>query len=236
MFRRYRWFAPDTGANPTAGATPADANASTSAPGGQTTTSEPLAGDEQISLEEAKKLRSEAASLRKRMKAFEDAEAKAKDAQLTEQEKAQKQLADYQAQHSETLRQLQEERNSNALERAGRTLGIADPIALADAVNIALATALLEHDDAGKPTNADAIMKEIIKARPWLTVQQKPATSTAGGATNPGRATTNASQITADFVQKLTSGQLPPDTYEKLSQAQRNEVQRVQREISGRKW
>ena len=208
MFRRYRWFAPDTGANPTAGATPADANASTSAPGGQTTTSEPLAGDDQqISLEEAKKLRSEAASLRKRMKAFEDAEAKAKDAQLTEQEKAQKQLADYQAQHSETLRQLQEERNSNALERAGRTLGIADPIALADAVNIALATALLEHDDAGKPTNADAVMKEIIKARPWLTVQQKPATSTAGGATNPSRTTASTTGLSWEVITKMTSEQ-----------------------------
>ncbi len=141
------------------------------------------------------------------MKAFEDAEAKAKDAQLTEQEKAQKQLADYQAQHSETLRQLQEERNSNALERAGRTLGIADPIALADAVNIALATALLEHDDAGKPTNADAIMKEIIKARPWLTVQQKPATSTAGGATNPGRTTASTTGLSWEVITKMTSEQ-----------------------------
>src|SRR5229473_7318923 len=98
MFRRYRWFAPDTGANPTAGATQADASGSTSAPGGQTTTSEPLAGDDQqISLEEAKKLRSEAASLRKRMKAFEDEKAAAEAAKLTEQEKLQKQLTDTQA-------------------------------------------------------------------------------------------------------------------------------------------
>lgn len=192
---------------PTSGATQADASGSTSAPGGQTTTSEPQAGDEQISLDEAKKLRSEAASLRKRMKAFEDAEAKAKEAQMNETERAQKQLADTQAQHSETLRQLQAERNSNALERAGRTLGIADPIALADAVNIALATAELAHDDAGKPTNADEVMKEIIKARPWLTVQQKPATSTAGGATNPGRAAASNTGLSWDAITKMTREQ-----------------------------
>ncbi len=227
MLRRYRLLAPDTGSNPTAGATQADANASTSAPGGQTTTSEPLAGDDQqISLEEAKKLRSEAASLRKRMKAFEDAEAKAKDAQLTEQEKAQKQLADYQAQHSETLRQLQEERNSNALERAGRTLGIADPIALADAVNIALATALLEHDDAGKPTNADAVMKEIIKARPWLTVQQKPATSKAGGATNPSRTTASTTGLSWEVITKMTGEQYDARRQEIMQWMQKNPPKR----------
>ncbi len=210
MLRRYRLLAPDTGSNPTAGATQADANASTSAPGGQTTTSEPLAGDEQISLEEAKKLRSEAASLRKRMKAFEDAETKAKDAQLTEQEKAQKQLADYQAQHSETLRQLQEERNSNALERAGRTLGIADPIALADAVNIALATALLEHDDAG----------------PWLTVQQATRPSTAGGATNPGRTAANTTGLSWEVITKMTGEQYDARRQEIMQWMQKNPPKR----------
>src|SRR2546430_219131 len=74
---------------------------------GTLSTSEPQAGEgtnETISLEEAKKLRSEAASLRKRLKAFEDAEAKAKEAQLSEQQKLENRLAELHAQHEQAVR------------------------------------------------------------------------------------------------------------------------------------
>src|SRR5260221_3828641 len=136
MFRRYRWFTPDTGANPTAGATQTDANASASAPGGQTATSDPLAGDEQIPLEEAKKLRSEANATRKRekdalaqLKVYQDKEQQAKDAQLPEMERLQKQLTDTQAQLGEKERANQERVIRYEVQLQAAALGV-DPLYL----------------------------------------------------------------------------------------------------------
>lgn len=177
--------------------------------------SEPQAGDEPISLDEAKKLRSEAKNLRERLKTFEKAEKDRQDAALSEQERLSKQYAELQAQHSEAQRLLQEERNYAALERAGRKLGIVEQVALDDAVKIALVE--LEHDEAGKPINADKAMEKIVKARPWLLSKQPQLT--AGGATNPSRSAAGSfGEVTAHNVAELMS------RYGELTDAQRQQV------------
>src|SRR5947209_5684008 len=78
---------------------------------GNTTPTEPQAGEshntaEQISLDEARKLRSEANNLRKRLKAFEDAEQAARDAQLSEVERVKKLHADAEAKIKQQHQQL----------------------------------------------------------------------------------------------------------------------------------
>ncbi len=225
MFRRYRWLAPDTGANPTAGATPADANASTSAPGGQTTTSEPLAGDEQISLEEAKKLRSEAASLRKRMKAFEDEKAAAEAAKLTEQEKLQKALSDTQAQLSEKERVIQERVIRYEVQLQAAAMGV-DPLYL-DKIPRLINPSELKFDDDGAPTNVKELLDKLVKEMPALVLQQQATRpSTAGGATNPGRTAANTTGLSWEVITKMTGEQYDARRQEIMQWMQKNPPKR----------
>ena len=158
----------------------------------------------------------ESASHRHKLKGFEEAEAARQQAQMSEQEKLQKQLADLQAAHDEAQRQLEEDRNYATLERTGRTLGITDPTALDDAVKLALIELATSDDDDPDPKEA---MKKIIANRPWLTGR---TTSTSGGATNPSR--TQSSQ-----VGEITMGNLSEamSRYNELSQAQKEQVQRL---------
>lgn len=159
----------------------------------------------------------ESASHRHKLKGFEDAEAQRQQAQMSEQEKLQKQLADLQAQHDEAVRMLEEDRNYATLERTGRTLGITDPTALDDAVNLALIKLATEEDESAKPED---VMKDVIKARPWLTSRQ--AQAAAGGATNPSRsASSNVGEITMANLSEAMN------RYNDLSQAQKEQVQRL---------
>ena len=208
----------DTNANPQAG------EASDKQPLPQAGNPEPQAGDgstEPISLEAAKKLRSENANLRARekeqatllaeLKTFKE---QTEAAQLSDTEKRDRafkqrdqQISELQASLSARDLQLQEERNYNALYRAGRTAGIHEETALADAIRL-VDTSALEHDDNGKPTNADDLMKQLVKTRPWLTggtPQQRP--QTGGGATQPPRSATSGAQtITKEYVAQVQSG------------------------------
>src|SRR5258708_17206069 len=223
MLRRYRWFTPDTGANPTAGATQADANASTSAPGGQTTTSEPQAGDEQISLEEAKKLRSEANATRKRekdalaqLKVYQDKEQQAKDAQLPEMERLQKQLTDTQAQLGEKERANQERVIRYEVQLQAAALGV-DPLYL-DKIARLIDRNEIKTDDEGMPTNVKELLDKLVKEMPALVLQQQATRpSTAGGATNPARSSSSGQgALSWEAITKMK-----PDEYA----ARRGEIQ-----------
>lgn len=209
----------NTPANPQAG------EASDTQPLPQAGNPEPQAGDgstEPISLADAKKLRSENSNLRTRLKENDALLAELKTFkeqieanQLSDSEKRDRaikqrdqQLAELQASLSARDLLLQEERNYNALERAGRRAGIQDEIALADAIRL-VDTSALEHDENGKPTNADDLMKQLVKTRQWLT---KPVQApTAGGATSPARSQTasDTGEVTAAYVQDVLSGKIP---------------------------
>lgn len=133
---------------------------------------------------------------------------KLKSAQLTEQERKDKLLTDLQASLSAREKQLQEERNYNALERAGRRVGIQDETALADAIRLVDLSAL-EYDDQGKPKNADELMKDLVKTRQWLVSKTTAPTLTGGGATSPARSQSSAPQaLSWDVI-----GKMKPEEY-----------------------
>jgi hypothetical protein len=142
-----------------------------------TSTPEPLAGDgtEHISLDEARKLRSEAQSLRKRMKAFEDAEQAARDAQLSEVERTKAQHAKLQAEHETYKRASQERLVRYEVAMHAQRLGIIHP----DAAAKLLDWSELEYDDDGIPKNADKLLEKLLKQMPYLAHAATPAPAPA---------------------------------------------------------
>lgn len=157
---------------------------------GDVTSPDPQAGEgqESISLEEARKLRSEAKNLRSRLKNFEDAENKAKEAQLSEIELSKKQYSELQATHNEYVARMQARIVRYEVERQASKLGIIDP----DAAARLLDPAELEYDDDGLPTNSEKLLKDLIKNKSYLASTPTPS-STSGTkspalpAMNPGR-------------------------------------------------
>lgn len=173
---------------------PAGAATPTSTQSSQPTSS----GDESLTLEDAKKLRSEAANLRKRLKEFEDAKAAAEAASLTDIQKLQRQ-------HETVSKQAEAYRAKIAqmtVQIEAQRLGIVDP-----EVAATLISARLEFGDDGAPTNAEALLKDLAKSKPYLVgqpTQQPPAT--AGGATNPSRSSTGGGAkipLSWDYIDQL---------------------------------
>ena len=190
----------------TAGATQADASADTSTQAVTQTTPDAQAADgqEPITLEEARRLRSEGQALRKRLKAFEDAQAQAEAAKLTEQERLQKHAADLQSKYDADTAALTERIVRYEVERQASKLNIVDPDAAAKLID----WSSLEYDEDGTPTNAETLLKDLLKARPWLasTQQGKPAAS-SGGATNPSRSAAATTGLSWDIITKMTTEQ-----------------------------
>src|ERR1700693_1949857 len=114
----------------TSGAAPAAASVTTPAPAATITSPDALAADgntETISLEAARKLRSEAEAMRKRLKAYEAAEEAAKLAALSETEQLNKQHADLQAKHAELEQKYKERVISAEVQLKASELGIVHP-------------------------------------------------------------------------------------------------------------
>jgi hypothetical protein len=143
-------------------------------------------------------LRRENASHRTKLKAFEDEEAKRQQATLSEQQKLEKKLADLQSQHDNALRASQERLIQYEVRLQAASLGIVDP----DAATKLVDWAAIDYDDAGNPTNLDKLLKDLLKAKPYLAGR---AASTSGGATNPGRTASGGGQpLSWDTIGKLT--------------------------------
>lgn len=152
----------------------------------------PQAGDSQnndptISLEEAKKLRSEAANLRKRMKAYEDAETAARDAQLSETERLKKQYEDLKSQHDTSVKQAQERLVRYEVEKAAARVGIRDPEIAAKLLDYAE----LDYEDDGSPKNAVKLLERLVKTYPYLAAPKPepaaPAPSNTPAASTPAQ-------------------------------------------------
>jgi hypothetical protein len=157
-------------AEPQAGST---ANSLQPQAGARITPPEPQAGEgqENISLEEAKKLRSEASNLRKRLKTYEDseketAEAKrlAEEAQLSEIERTKKQFSDLQSEYDTFKKQMQDRIVRYEIEAQASKLGIIDP----EAASALLNRSTLEYGEDGTPNNAEKLLKDLIKNKPYL--------------------------------------------------------------------
>lgn len=129
-------------------------------------------------------LRKENAQHRTELKKFQDAQAAADLAKLGDLERANKQLETVTKQ-AETFKARIADM---AVQLAAGKLGIRDP-----EVAATLIREKLEIGDDGAPTNADELLKDLLKAKPYLKAeeqqqqQQQPKPNT--GATNAGRGT-----------------------------------------------
>jgi len=188
----------DTTANPQAG------DAVNQPPVGDTHSSDPQVGDENttLSVADAKKLRSEAKNLRLRLKEFEDREKKTKESQMSESERLQQQYAELQQQHTTYVQDMQTRLVRYEIERQSSKLGIID----ADAALKLIDLSELEFDDGGMPTNADDLLKKLVKAKPYLVNSKVNQTSVS--ATNPSRSSASAHlELSWDLISKMTQAE-----------------------------
>lgn len=106
--------------------------------------------------------------------------------QLSETEKLTKRATDAEAKAQQAEVRVKEITTRAEIERQARKLNIADD----DAAYRLLDVSKIEYDGDGKPTNADALLKDLVKARPYLVAQQS---SSSGNPTNPPRSGGDAS-------------------------------------------
>jgi hypothetical protein len=126
-----------------------------------------------------KETNAESAGRRKRLDELEAAERTRQDAALTDAQKTEKRMAELQAKLDEREREYTAASKAHQ-ERVIRyevmlkasNLGVVDP----DAAVKLMDWAALEFDEDGTPKNVDAVLKQLLKARPYLLKQpQAPA-------------------------------------------------------------
>lgn len=181
---------------PAADGAPAPEATPTDAPAADVTTTQPDAQEaDGISREEARKLRSEAAALRKRAKEAETELASRREAEMTEAEKAAKR-AEKAEQDAKTVNERLRKANLKAEVAINATKHGVDP---------ALATRLIgedvEYDDDGEPTNVGDLLADLVKSHPQLA--GKPAPVDAGSPANPGNPAGNPPESDADRLRRL---------------------------------
>jgi hypothetical protein len=156
---------------------------------------------ETLSLDDAKKLRSEAQSLRKRLKDAESKVQEIADAGKSEDEKQQAALASAVERAEAAERRFRE---SNARSVVYEAVGsLASPRAV-----FALIRDDIEYDDEDQPTNVAALIARERKADTTLF-------RAAGGSADGGVSTQNTSQEFSSPTERLSSA------YDKLSKARR---------------
>lgn len=207
-----------TGTDPTVETTTTSGNGET--PG---TTTEPSPADirkENERLANAlKRANAEAKEHREARQELQKFKEQIENEKLSEKERLEKLLAKEQKERADFILRTQDRLVSSELRAQAARLGFADP---SDAVAM-LKRAELEFDDDGIPTNAESLLKEMLKAKPYLAGKSAPTAQTAGGATSPARSQTTAggSEITAGYVADVMSGKIP---WRELSPEQKNAV------------
>lgn len=114
---------------------------------------------------------------RKKLTAYEKAEAERaaakqaeEEAKLSEIERVKKQHSEIQAQHNAVLLELQETRIQHAVERAAHDLRFIHP----EIAGRLLDRAELEFEDNGTPKNARQLLEKLLKSMPELARQETP--------------------------------------------------------------
>lgn len=190
---------PQAGETPAQPVTAAAASAATQAVIEAATPATTGNDSETISLEEAKKLRSEAAGLRKRLKELEaNAQAQA-DAKLGDLEKATKQLAQTTERVTALSAALRQERVGRLTERLATKLNL-EPELTAKL----LAAEAIEYDDDDQPIDLEKKIKALAQRWPQL-VKPTAATPWAGNNAAEGRGTplpADAKQREAELKQR----------------------------------
>ncbi|HLZ64393.1 MAG TPA: hypothetical protein VKR06_46275 [Ktedonosporobacter sp.] len=128
---------------------------------------------------------------RKKLSGYEEAEKKAQEAQLSEVERIKKQHADLQSQHDALVRETQELRVHQSVERHAARLKFIRPEIAAKLLD----WSEIEYEENGSPKNIDKLLEKLVKSMPELahaSSQQAPSTpnqptTPAIPAMNPGR-------------------------------------------------
>lgn len=188
---------PTSGQEPTAGA----GQAPTSPASGQASETTHSLAEVQAALQAARR---EAAASRKKLDALEQAQATADAAKLSDLEKAQKRAADLEAENTRIRSEAQATVTNARIERHAAQLGAVDPELVTRLIN----PDEIERDAAGIPTNLDALVKQVLKARPYLVAAAAGAApAPQAGATNPATGRGVPALTLAD-VQKMSPAQI----------------------------
>jgi regulator of replication initiation timing len=180
----------DPGTQPPAGTPP------TLADGGS---GEQQAPPDTLSLDEAKKLRQEAQSLRKRLATLEEAAKAADEAKLSETERLTRKASDLERQLAERDVALKDRTVLASTVEAAARLGFANP---------RLAHRLLDHSEIefeadGTPSNIDALLKDLLRAEPYLASAHARATGSIDGGSRGGRTT-----LTREAIAKMSPAEM----------------------------
>ena len=158
-------------------------------PEGTDVGTKPSADTLQAELEETRKAlkaaNAEAADRRKKLQAFEEAEAKRKEAEMTEVEKLNAKLAEMVAQQEATQQSLRETKLNAAIDLAAKTLKFRKVTEARALIN----RDALEYGDNGEWSGVEEALKALAKDSPHL-IEQATAPDTDGLRRNQGKATT----------------------------------------------
>jgi hypothetical protein len=231
MFRRYRLLAPDNGSNPSSDGSAtqtSDTSETDTSETGETpeTTKTPASVDDALKeindLKSAlKKARSDSTKHWSRAKELEEFKSKFDADKLTETERWQKQATDLQSKYDSDTSALTERIVGYEVKLQASKLGIIDP----DAASQLLNWDALEYDDDGMPTNVEDLLKDLLKRKSYLGPK---GASSAGGATNPSRAASNASgELSWDVITKMTQEQYNARRAEIQQWMMRNPMRRI---------
>jgi hypothetical protein len=165
-----------------------------------------------------KKANAEAAKHRKDAKELAVYRDQIESEKLSEQEKLQKQLADLQKAHDDTVRQAQEYKVNTEVRLQAAQSGFSDPN---DAVKF-LDWSEIEYDDNGAPANVNDLVADLLKAKPYLAKpQNRPAPAVS--ATNPSRSN-RVSDDPTEYINRLKAGTLKPEEYNALPASTRAKI------------
>ena len=149
-------------------------------------------------------LKTEIAELKKFKEATETEKLSETEKQTNARLKLEKQLSEAQAALTRKETEVQEQKINNDIIAKAAKVGI----------NPDLAAKVLDHseidyDEKGNPINVEDLLKDLLKSFPNLAAQQaqqrQASQSTAGGATNPGRAATSMpAEITQEYYERVT--------------------------------
>lgn len=166
-----------------------------------------------------KKARSDSTKHWSKAKELDELKAKLENEKLSENEKKDKQLADLQKTHDEAIRQHQEYKVNTEVRLQAAQMGFAD---IADAVRLLDWTEITYGDD-GAPNNVKELLSKLLKAKPYLAGKPAPTAPTAGGATAPAQSQRNSTQVTQEYINRLT-----PQEYDALSPERKQEIRQWQ--------
>lgn len=179
----------------------AGVDTSTTAQAATTTDAQVAEGNDTTTLshEDARKLRSEAANLRKRLKTYEDQEKQAQEATLSQVDKVTKRADEAE----QKVKQYQAQLVTMHVKMAAQAKGIIDP----DLAALAIQDSLEFGDDDILPTNLDKLLGDLLKSKPFLATAPTPPP--ANGNKPPSIPAMNPGRTSITTPGTLKPGQIP---------------------------